>query len=69
MTFVIVVLLGVGILFVTSALEDVSISKTLTDILSGQLTAPATPAKEAASPTVEPTKTATQPGTTQGKAK
>jgi hypothetical protein len=52
MTFALTILLGVGILLVVSAFEDVSISQTLRDILNGKLSRPATPAKE---PTSGPT--------------
>lgn len=50
MTFAVVVLLGVGILLVTSAFEDVSITDTLKQLVSGQLSPPPTPSKEAAPP-------------------
>ena len=45
MTFALVVLLGVGILLVVSAFEDVSISQTLRDLMNGKLSPVAPPAK------------------------
>lgn len=58
MTFALVVLLGVGILLVVSAFEDVSISQTLRDLLNGKLS-PATPAQDA--PTAASAKNQTAP--------
>lgn len=47
MTFIVVVMLGVAVLFITSALEDVSISDTLRGFLAGEIAQPNTAANNA----------------------